>query len=198
MKKAAQIILLVITVIFGIGLLQNFLYLVLSTALEGFGIALAFGGDYIYTQIINKLYPNGVDDSVETLEKILLALTTVWGFIVLTFNFFVSLVSMSLSAALFGLLLAGTIVGFRAKKKSQTMFPTVVSFILGGLYFLGGATMALTIVAVLPGVFFLLTKDSDYEVKKEEIKDIESKEVKEKPAEEKKTEGPLEAAEAEG
>ena len=171
MKKAGQIILLVITIILGVSVLGSFISLLASGFLEVLGITFTLGGNLI----INNLLPTGGtnDEEVKTMMNIITAITSIYALIIFGVAFALSLISVALNTALVIVCAIATSRAFKAKNKNQVIFPAVVSFILAALSFINGGNILFVAIYALPGIFFMCLTDKDF--RSEEAKTSEPK-----------------------
>ena len=186
MKKAGQIIMVIITVLLGMSLFTTVLTLVLSVLLEVGAIAFGLGGEIVMNEFLKSLGLYG--DEATFALNLMTALASIWGIIAASIIFIFSLLGMGVGIAEFVISLIATIMSFKAKNKSGVVFPAIVSFIFAAISFINGGQILFTIFYALPGIFFMLLKDKDFEQPAPKI---------EEKKEEAKEETPVEKVEAE-
>lgn len=181
MKRASEIMLLILTVIIGVSLGVSIAYVLLSALLEAVSIVFTCLGDIAANALIGLLVPEASADAqekIQIIKNIILIIGSVAALITLSINMVISLLTFSLDVAIFVLFLVGTLRVYKAKKKSDVMLGAIIALIYGGIQFLSQSYL-FAALGIAPGVMLLLLREKDFAPKVANAKDVESKEVKE-------------------
>ena len=170
MKKAGQIILIVITILTGISILGSLLSLIVSTIIGIGSIVFELGGQILSNQFFNSM--GQYNDESKEIANMFAVVSAMWLLFADVVLFIFSLINLIINAGIFIVCVIASVKAYKAKNKNALIFPAIVSFSLAGIEFVFGGNLLFTIIYALPGIFFMVVSDKDFEPKKEEVEQI--------------------------